>query len=255
MVDQPVVDAGEDRGGAILPDGQAGGRVAAADPGFDGVEIADEGHAFLGNRRESGAGDLDQLAARVSPAICELDGWTYPARCDQAVVSGVAVDLQDAAKTLQDPFGMLPAPTGGIGEDHTRWRRPAPRSVIAGQRPEVSRLGLSRPWVEDWGARLVHEELGGPLQVRHQRVMDREEFIGGTPNPIRKGGAVKFDTLTAVDLGLPVERQVIRVFADQHMRYPTFEGDNEIPRTPVCVESRRPATTRLLAPCECLSCV
>lgn len=50
VVDQPVVDAGEDGGGALLPDGQSGGGGAAADPGFDGVEIADEGHALLGNR-------------------------------------------------------------------------------------------------------------------------------------------------------------------------------------------------------------
>jgi hypothetical protein len=63
VVGEPVVDAGEDRDGAILPDRQSGGRVATADLGLDGVEIADEGHAFLGNRRGSGAGDLDQLAA------------------------------------------------------------------------------------------------------------------------------------------------------------------------------------------------
>lgn len=79
-----------------------------------------------------GAGDLDQLAARVRPAVRQLDARPDPVRCDQAVVSGIAVDLQDAAKALQDPFGMLPAATGGIGEDHARWRRAAPRSVIAG---------------------------------------------------------------------------------------------------------------------------
>ena len=45
VVRQPVIETGEDRGGAILPDGQSGGGVAAADLGLDGVEIADEGHA------------------------------------------------------------------------------------------------------------------------------------------------------------------------------------------------------------------
>lgn len=48
-------------------------------------------------------------------------GGGDPVRCDQAVVSGIAVDLQDAAEALQDPLGVLPAPTRGIGEDHTRW--------------------------------------------------------------------------------------------------------------------------------------
>ena len=121
MVRQPVIETGEDRGGAILPDGQSGGGVAAADLGLDGVEIADEGHAFLGNWRRSGAGDLDQLTARVRPAIGKLYARTDPVRCNQAVVSGIAVDLQNAAKALQYPFSMLPAPTWGKGEDHARW--------------------------------------------------------------------------------------------------------------------------------------
>ena len=47
--------------------------------------------------------------------------------------------------------------------------------------------------------------------------MDGAEFEGGAAHPIGKGGAVEVDTLAAVDLGLPIERQVVRVFADQHM--------------------------------------
>jgi len=121
VVGQPIVDTGEDRGGAILPDGQSGIGVVAADLGLDDVEIADEGHALLGNRCGSGAGDLDQLAAGMSPAIRQLDVRTDPVRCDQAVVSGISIDLQDAAKALQYPLGMLSAATRGIGEDHARW--------------------------------------------------------------------------------------------------------------------------------------
>src|SRR5690606_7792069 len=138
----PVVDAGEDRGRAVLSCSQSGSGVASADIGLDGIEVADEGQAFLGNRRGSGAGDLDQLAAGMGPAIGKLDAGADAIRRNQAVVSGIAVDLQDATKALQYPFGMLSAPTGGIGEDHARWRRAAPRSVVAGQRPEVSGLGL-----------------------------------------------------------------------------------------------------------------
>ena len=112
MVGKPVIEAREDRGGAILPDGQSGGGVSAADLGLDGLEVADEGHAFLGNRRGSGAGDLDQLAARLRPAMLQLDARSDAVRSDQAVVSGIAVDLQDATEALQYPFGVLPAPTG-----------------------------------------------------------------------------------------------------------------------------------------------
>lgn len=118
MVRRPVIEAGKDRGGTILPDGQSGCGVSAADLGLDGVEVPDQGHAFPGNRRGSGAGDLDQLAARVRPAISKLDARTGPVRCAQVIASGIAVDLQDATEALQDPLGVLPSPTGGMD-----WRR------------------------------------------------------------------------------------------------------------------------------------
>jgi len=178
----------------------------------------------------------------------KLDIGADAVRGDQPVVSGVSVNLQHTAKALQYPFGMLPAPTrclagecmhsprrGRIGEGHARWCRAAPRSVIAGQRPEVSRLGLSCPRIENRGAGLVHEELGGPLQARHQRIMDGAEFEGGATDPVSLGGAVEVDALAAVDLCLPIERQVIRVFADQHM------GDRSLGRHAARNQSSRGA--------------
>lgn len=84
MVVQPVVDtggdAGGDAGGTLLTDGQPRGRVFAADVGLDGMEIADEGHAFLGNRRGTGAGDLDELAAGMDPAMGKPDTGSGPVR-------------------------------------------------------------------------------------------------------------------------------------------------------------------------------
>ena len=54
--------------------------------------------------------------------------------------------------------------------------------------------------------------------------MDRAQLEGGTPNPIRKGGAVEIDALAAIDLGLSIERQVVGIFADQHMRHCRLGG-------------------------------
>lgn len=59
MMGEPVVDAGKDRGRALLPYGQSDCGIATADFGLDGVEIADEDDTFLGNRRGASAGDLD----------------------------------------------------------------------------------------------------------------------------------------------------------------------------------------------------
>lgn len=131
----------------------------------------------------------------MRPAICKLDARTDPVRCNQSVVSGIAVDLQNAAEALQYPFGMLPTPTGGIGEGNARWCCAAPWPVIAGERLEVSGLRLSRPRVEDRRTGLIYEQLGGPLQVYHQRVIDGAKFEGGAANPVGKGGAVEDDTL------------------------------------------------------------
>src|SRR5690554_2286632 len=104
---------------------------------------------------------------------------------------------------------MLSAATGGIREDHTRWNRAVPRSIIASQRPEVSGLGPSGPWIKDRSAGLVHEQLGGTLQVGRQRVMDGAKLEGSTTHPIRKGETVEDNALTAVDLGQTVKRKVV----------------------------------------------
>ena len=40
---------------------------------------------------------------------------------------------------------------------------------------------------------------------------------GSPPGPVRQDGAIEFDPLAGVDLGLAVERQVISVLADHDM--------------------------------------
>lgn len=159
MMHKPGVDAGEDRGGMLLSRVQPCGAVVTTDLRRDGIEGADEGNALLGNRRGAGAGDLDQLPAGMGPALGELDCGADPIRCEQPVVSGIAIDLQDTAKSPEDALGMLTTPTEGIGEGHARRCRAAPRSVISGQAPELSRIRLSRPRIKDRGAGLVHEQL------------------------------------------------------------------------------------------------
>lgn len=56
----------------------------------------------------------------MRPAIGRLDVRTDPVRCDQAVVSGISIHLQDATEALQYPFSMLPAATVGTGEGQPR---------------------------------------------------------------------------------------------------------------------------------------
>ena len=85
----------------------------------------------------------------MRPAIGKLDGGADPVGLDQAVIPGVAVDLQDAGEALQNIIGILPAAPGRIGEGYAGRGSATPGSVIAGERPEVSGFGLARLWVEN----------------------------------------------------------------------------------------------------------
>lgn len=155
----------------------------------------------------------------MRPTIGKLDVGTDTFRCDQAIISGVSIDLKDACEPLQYPLGMEPAATWCIGKGYP-WRRTAtPRSIITGQGPEVSGLGLAGARIENWRTSLVHEQLRRPLQVGDESVEDRAKFECCPADPVGKSGSIKVDALSAHDLSLPIKRQVIGVFGDQHMRY------------------------------------
>lgn len=48
---------------------------------------------------------------------------------------------------------------------------------------------------------------------------------GGPPDPVCKSRAIQLDALAGVDLGLPIERQMISIFGDQHLCDQGFGGD------------------------------
>src|SRR5690606_15678720 len=50
----------------------------------------------------------------MGPTIGELDTRTDAAGRDQPIVAGITVDLQNAAKALQYPFGMKATPGGAV---------------------------------------------------------------------------------------------------------------------------------------------
>jgi hypothetical protein len=156
-----------------LARGKADGGIAAPNVCFNRIEITDEGHAFLCNGSRAGAGDLDQLATGVGPAVCKLDAASRPVMCYQPVVSGIAVHLQDAAEALQYPLGMLPTPPRSIDEGHIRRCCAALRSIIAGQGRKVANLDLPGARIECRRGGLVHEQLGRPFQIGHHGIEGR----------------------------------------------------------------------------------
>ncbi len=93
--------------------------------------------------------------------------------CDQPVISGIAIDLQDTGEALQYSFCMNTSSTRGIGEGHAWWSTAAPWAIIPRQRPEVSDVGPAGTGIKKRGTGLVHEQLGRALQIGTQRIEDR----------------------------------------------------------------------------------
>jgi hypothetical protein len=108
----------------------------------------------------------------VCPTIGKPNVRANALWCDQPVVSGIAIDLQDTGEALQYSFCMNASSTRRIGEGHARWSAAAPWAIIPRQRPEVSGLGLARAGIENRGTGLVHEQLGRALQVGNQCIED-----------------------------------------------------------------------------------
>ncbi len=97
----------------------------------------------------------------MGPTIGKLDNRSSPVGLDQTVVTGIAIDLQDAGEALQNGVGILAATPRRLGEGHARRGCTAPRPIIAGQGPEVSGLGLASFWVKHRGAGVLRD-LRGP---------------------------------------------------------------------------------------------
>ena len=66
-----------------------------------------------------------------------------------------------------------------------------------------------------------------------QTLVQGAQLGGGATDPVRERRAVELDALAGVDLALAVERQVVGVFADQHM------GDERLRRQPALDQPRR----------------
>ena len=77
----------------------------AAQVSFDAVERLHLRQTFLRNWSRASLGAIRQFPAGMGPAIgqCHVLRWPF----EQAVITSIAIDLQNAAETLQDIVCML----------------------------------------------------------------------------------------------------------------------------------------------------
>ena len=73
--------------------------------------------------------------------------------------------VQLALESIEKALGVVYAAPGRVEERHAGRVRTGPGSLIAGQRPQIRRLGLAPARVQRRRLGLVHEQVIGPLQV------------------------------------------------------------------------------------------
>ena len=82
--------------------------MPAPDPGFDLVNLGNTFQPVLGDRSGAVAGDFKEFAPGMGPAIGKPDGGASPVGLDQAVVTGIAVHLENgSAKVCHGSGGIV----------------------------------------------------------------------------------------------------------------------------------------------------
>lgn len=143
----------------------------------------------------------------------------------QRGVGTIAINLQDARKAVQMRFWSLGFAIGSVDIGHQRRITAAPWPVVAGIGPDLAGLRSLAPWVEHRRRGLVGEQSLGSSQSLEDVIAQGAKIPCCPADPIGKGGSVKLDALTGIDLCLPVKRQVIGILGDQHLRDQRFGGD------------------------------
>ena len=137
------------------------------------------------------------------------------------------------AKSPRWASGRSRLAVGGIDIGDHRRIAAAPRAIIAGVGPELAGLGPPAPRIEHRCGRLVGEQSLGSSQPFQDMIAQGPQIPGCPADPIGQRRAVELDALPGVDLGLPVQWQVIGVLGDQHL------GDQRLGRNAAFDDPRR----------------
>ena len=119
----------------------------AADILFDCVKLTDAPKRLDGNWRAI-LSQVIEAAAHMGPAAGERDRPTSPRSTTQALVGGIAVDLENASEGLQVSGRMFAAAAGRVKVGGYGWITAALRAVITSQCPKLSSAGSPSPRVE-----------------------------------------------------------------------------------------------------------
>ncbi len=211
---EPDVQRVDDRFGEGPAFGKTVVRRLAADARLDRIELADPAQGFCCHGRRGGFGHIVELASRVAPTRRERDALFV----GQLLEASVSVDMQVALEGGKMCDCSLGLAVGCEQVDGGRRFGSAPRPLLARVHPKPSRLGSSAARIEYRDRRVIGKEMVGGEHVLAQPFVQGLEPPACAANPARERRAAEIDAVTVEDLRLPIERKMIAVFADQHVR-------------------------------------
>lgn len=226
---QPRLKLSQDRSAPFLAHGKTCVCRLAADVVLDEIEVCDAPERLAGDRRRTGCGELVEAPAHVCPA----KGERCAALIGEDPIATIAVDLQDSGKTCEMSDRSLRFSVRRIDIGDARRIAALPGPVIARISPELPGLGLASAGIEHRRRGLVGKELRRGFQLLQQPLVNGPQVPGRAADPVSERGAIQVDALPGVDLRLAIERQVIRVFGDQHL------GDRRLGRQPALDQAGR----------------
>ena len=136
----------------------------------------------------------------------------------QRAIAGIAVDLENALEAGEVRDRLLGLAVRRVDIGDRRRVRSAPGPVVSRVGPKLAGLGPPAPRIEHRRRRLVGEQLRRRPQMRENALVHGPQVERGASDPVGERRAIETNALPLVNLGLAIERQVVGVFGDDHVR-------------------------------------
>ncbi len=117
-----------------------------------------------------------------------------------------------------------------VSEPHGRCRFVSSRTVIANVCPQTARLCLTVARFEYRDRHIVAMQFLRTQYVTLQCFHQRPHRPARAAHPVSHGRAVEFDAFARVDLRLAVERKMVCILGNQHMRQQPGTGETLVDR-------------------------
>ena len=136
----------------------------------------------------------------------------------QSLEAGIAVDMQHALEVFQMRGRTFRLAVGREQEDRRRRLGSAPWPLFARIDPKSPRFRAPAAGIEHRNWRIVGKEMVGSEDILAQPLVQGFQPPAGAADPAGQRRTRKIDAVPGKDLRLTIERRVIAILGDQHLR-------------------------------------